>query len=322
MSRRGWVLFGAMCLIWGVPYLLIKVAVGELEPATLVLGRTGIGAVLLLPVALARGQVRPVLARWRPLLAFAAVEMAVPWLLLGVAEQRLSSSLTGLLLAGVPLVAAALARYGPKRERLGARRLVGLLVGIGGVAALVGFEVGGNVVAILAVAVVVLGYATGPVILDRWLSGVPSLGVVSLALAACALAYLPAGIIQAPDHWPAGKVTWSVIGLAVLCTATAFLVFFALIAEVGPVRSTVITYVNPAVAVLLGVLVLDERFTVATGVGFVLILAGSVLATARGGAAGAAGPDLSAAPPEPAAAALTDRECTGAPPARLEAESA
>jgi drug/metabolite transporter (DMT)-like permease len=331
MSRRGWVLFGAMCLIWGVPYLLIKVAVGELEPTTLVLGRTGIGAAMLLPVAFARGQVRPVLARWRPLLAFAVVEMAVPWVLLGFAEQRLSSSVTGLLLAAIPLVAAALARYGPKKERLAARRLVGLLVGIGGVAALVGFEVGGNVVAVLALAVVVLGYALGPVILDRWLTGVPSLGVVSLALAACAVIYLPAGLIQAPVHWPAAKVTWSVVGLAVLCTAIAFLVFFALIAEVGPVRATVITYVNPAVAVLLGVLVLDERFTVATGVGFVLILAGSVLATARGRSAPeSAGPEL-AAPPEPASAALTDPDCTGSPPAgaggpagvpRLEAGSA
>jgi drug/metabolite transporter (DMT)-like permease len=302
------VLFGAMCLIWGVPYLLIKVAVGELEPTTLVLGRTGIGAALLLPVAFARGQVRPVLARWRPLLAFAVVEMAVPWVLLGFAEQRLSSSLTGLLLAAVPLVAAGLARYGPRKERLGSRRLAGLLVGIGGVAALVGFEVGGNVVAVVAVAVVVFGYALGPVILDRWLRGAPSLGVVSLSLAACAVIYLPAGLIQAPGHWPAAKVTWSVIGLAVLCTATAFLVFFALIAEVGPVRATVITYVNPAVAVLLGVLVLDERFAVATGVGFVLILAGSVLATARGGSAAEPGPEL-AAPPEPAAAALGDPEC-------------
>ena len=282
MTRRGWILFAAMAVIWGIPYLLIKVAVDEIAPATLVLARTGIATVLLLPIALARHQIRPLLPHWKPLLAYTAVEICGPWLLLGFAEQRLSSSLTGLLVAGVPLVGALLARWGPDRERLGGRRLAGLLVGMAGVAALVGFEVGaGDTRAIVAVAFVVLGYALGPAILARTLSDLPSMGVVAASLALSAVAYLPAGIVEAPSAWPSGKAVLAVLTLAVVCTAVAFLVFFRLIAEVGAARSTVITYVNPAVAVLLGVLVLDESFTVATGAGFALILLGSVLATSR-----------------------------------------
>jgi drug/metabolite transporter (DMT)-like permease len=282
MSRRGWVLFAAMAVIWGIPYLLIKVAVDEIAPSTLVLARTALGALLLLPVALARGQIRPLLPRWKPLLVYTAVEICGPWLLLGFAEQRLSSSLTGLLVAGVPMVGALLARWGPDRERLGGRRLLGLLVGVAGVAALVGFEVGaGDVRAILAMALVVVGYALGPAILARSLSDLPPLGVVAASLAIAALAYLPAGVVSAPTAWPSGKVILAVLTLAVVCTAVAFLVFFKLIAEVGPARSTVITYVNPAVAVLLGVLVLNESFTLATAAGFALILLGSVLATSR-----------------------------------------
>jgi drug/metabolite transporter (DMT)-like permease len=167
-------------------------------------------------------------------------------------------------------------------DRLDRRRLAGLLLGFAGVAALVGFEVGGgDVGAVLALALVAVCYATGPLILSRWLSHLPGLGVITASLLLTAVAYLPVGLAQAPSSWPSADVVWAVIGLAVLCTAIAFLVFFALIAEVGPTRSTVITYVNPAVAVLLGVTLLDESFTAATAVGFVLILAGSVLATRR-----------------------------------------
>jgi drug/metabolite transporter (DMT)-like permease len=282
MSRRGWILFATMSVIWGIPYLMIKVAVEELAPSTLVLFRCGIATVLLLPVALFRGQIRPLLPRWKPLLAYTVVEICGPWLLLGFAEQRLSSSLTGLLIAGVPLVGALLARFGPDRERLGGRRLTGLLVGLAGVGALVGFEAGaGDARAIVAVALTVLGYALGPAILSRTLSDLPSLGVVAASLAIATVVYLPAGIVQAPGAWPSARVTLAVLGLAVICTAVAFLVFFQLVAEVGAARSTVITYVNPAVAVLLGVLILDEAFTAATAVGFVLILLGSVLATSR-----------------------------------------
>jgi drug/metabolite transporter (DMT)-like permease len=282
MTRRGAVLFAAMGVIWGIPYLLIKVAVDELSPSTLVLARTALATVILLPVALTRGRLPEVLRSWRPVVAFAVVEIMAPWLLLGVAEQHLSSSLTGLLIAGVPLVGAVLAVVTRSDDRLDRRRVAGLLLGFAGVAALVGFEVGGgDVGAVLAVAVVAVCYAVGPLILSRWLSHLPGLGVITMSLALTALVYLPVGLAQAPSSWPSTKVVLAVCGLAVVCTAVAFLVFFALIAEIGPTRSTVITYVNPAVAVLLGVTLLDESFTAATAAGFALILAGSVLATRR-----------------------------------------
>ena len=280
MTKRGWVLFAAMGVIWGIPYLLIKIAVDELEPSTLVLARTALAAALLLPVALARGQLRPLLPRWRPILLFAVIELMIPWVLLAMAEQRLSSSLTGLLIASVPLVGAILAVATRADDRLDGRRLAGLLVGFTGVAALVGFEVGGgDAAAVFAIAIVAVCYAAGPLILSRWLSDVPGLGVITASLLLTAVVYLPFGIAQAPDRWPSADTTLAVIGLAVVCTAVAFLVFFALIAEVGPTRSTVITYLNPAVAVLLGVWLLNERFTAATAVGFALILSGSVLST-------------------------------------------
>lgn len=287
MSRRGWLLFLAMGVIWGIPYLLIKVAVAELEPSVLVLARTALAGLVLLPIAIARGHLRSLLPAWRPILVFAVIEICLPWFLLGVAEQRLSSSLTGLLLAGVPLVGASLAWAGGIRltgvdDRPDARRFLGLIVGLVGVAALIGFEVGsGDVPSAVAVGVVAVAYAVGPIILTRWLAHLPGLGVITAALLASALLYLPAGIAQAPASWPSAKVIWSVLGLAVVCTAVAFVVFFELIAEVGPTRSTVITYLNPAVALTLGVVLLDEAFTVATAVGFALILLGSVLSTGR-----------------------------------------
>ncbi|MEP6697945.1 MAG: DMT family transporter [Pseudonocardiales bacterium] len=290
MTRRGWLLFAAMSAIWGIPYLLIKIAVGELAPATLVLGRTGLAALLLLPIALTRGAVRPVLRRWRMVLLFTAVEICVPWLALGYAEQRLSSSLTGLLIAGVPLMSAVLAVFGARGEPLGARRLVGLLTGLAGVGALVGFEVGGgDLRAVAALAAVIVAYALGALVLGRGLGDLPGVGVIAVSLTVAAVAFLPAGLVQAPRHWPSAAALTSVIVLAVVCTAVAFLVFFELVGEVGPARSTVITYVNPAVAVLLGVLILHERFGVATAVGFALILGGSVLATVRTRAAVPAG---------------------------------
>lgn len=282
MTRRGWVLFAAMGVIWGIPYLLIKIAVGELAPSTLVLARTALAGAILLPITVARGQLRAVLPHWRPVIFFAVVELMIPWVLLAMAEQRLSSSLTGLLIASVPLVGAILAVATRSDDRLDGRRLVGLLVGFAGVAALVGFEVGGgDVAAVVGIAVVAVCYAAGPLILARWLSQLPGLGVITASLLLTALVYLPFGIAQAPARWPSTDVTLAVIGLAVVCTAVAFVVFFELIAEVGPTRSTVITYLNPAVAVLLGVSLLEERFTGATATGFALILAGSVLATRR-----------------------------------------
>ncbi|MGI9112176.1 MAG: DMT family transporter [Gaiellaceae bacterium] len=283
MSRRGAVLFAAMCVIWGIPYLLIRVAVEELSPAMLVLARTTVAALLLLPIAAYRRELRPLLPYWLPVLAFAAIEIAVPWVLLGAAEQEISSALTGLLLAAVPIVGVVIARTSGARERLGLQNGIGLLLGLVGVAAIVGLNLeGASVLPIAEVGVVAVCYAVGPVILQRWLSGVPALGVIAASLALTAVVFTPIAAFSVPEQVPSAKVVGSVLSLAVVCTALAFLLFFALIAEVGPVRATVITYVNPAVAAVLGVSLLDERFTPGMGIGFALVLAGSVLATRRG----------------------------------------
>lgn len=274
-------LFGSLCVIWGIPYLLIRVAVRELSPATLVFGRTALGAALLLPIAATRGEIRPLVRRWRWVLAFAAIEIAGPWLLLGSAEKQLTSSLTGLLLAGVPLIGAVVAGLSGYDDRLGGRRLFGLLLGLGGVVALVGLDLGSvKAVPLAEVGTTAVGYAIGPIVLTRSLADLPRLGVIAVSLAACALGYAPVAALQLPSSLPAGRVLASVVALAVICTALAFVIFFALIAEVGPARATVITYVNPAVAAVLGVTILGETFTAGMAVGFALVLAGSVLATA------------------------------------------
>jgi len=293
MTRRGLLLFAAMCVIWGIPYLLIRIAVRDLSPAVLVLGRTTIAALLLLPLAARRDELRPLVRHWAPLLAFAAIEIAIPWVLLGAAEQEISSSLTALLIAGVPLVATVIALTTGARERPGAVSLAGLLVGMAGVAAIVGVNLeGAGALPMAEVAVVAVCYAVGPAILQRWLAHLPAMGVIAASLAVTAVVYLPIAAFSLPTQTPSPEVIASVVGLAVVCTAIAFVCFFALIAEIGPVRATVITYVNPAVAAVLGVLVLDEHFTVGMGIGFALVLAGSFLATRAPRPAEAAAPAL------------------------------
>jgi drug/metabolite transporter (DMT)-like permease len=296
MSRRVLLLFGVMCVIWGIPYLLIRVSVRELTPAFLVFARTGFAALLLLPLAARRGQLRVLLPYWRWVLLFAAVEIALPWLMLSRAEERLSSSLTGLLIAAVPLVGAAVTAVLGSADRLDGRNWLGLMIGLLGVAALVGLDFGRvGVVPLLEVCVVVVGYATGPMILSRRLAHLPSLGIMAASLSVTALVYAPVAVFQVPTHM-SSDVVLSVVGLAVVCTALAFLLFFDLIAEVGPVRATVITYVNPAVAAVLGVALLGERFTAGMAIGFALVLGGSVLATRHSPRRTAAAPVAEAAP--------------------------
>jgi drug/metabolite transporter (DMT)-like permease len=284
MTRRSWLIFAAMCIIWGIPYLLIRVAVRDLTPGTLVFARTAIGGVILLPLALRGGGFAPVLRRWRPLVAFTVIEMAIPWLLLSDAEKNLTSSLAGLLIAAVPLVGVFVARLVGTDDGVDALRLAGLLLGIVGVAMLVGLDFGQlHAGALTEITVVVVGYAVAPVIMARRLADLPSIPVVSASLLLTAVGYLPYAVARPPHSLPAEAIA-SVLVLGTVCTALAFVLFFALIGDIGPARATVFTYVNPAVAVLFGVTVLGERFTLGLAVGFPLILAGSVLAARRSNA--------------------------------------
>jgi drug/metabolite transporter (DMT)-like permease len=284
VSPRAVVLFAALGVAWGIPYLLIKVAVGELDPAVVVFARSALGGLILLPLALARRQVLPVLRRWKPLLAYTVAEIVLPWYFLSSAEQRLPSSTAGLLLAAVPLVGVGVAFLFGRPERFSARNWIGVLLGMLGVAALVGLDVAGSdLIGVAEIAVVVVGYAIGPAILVRWMSDLPGTGVVAVSLVLTAAIYVPVVALTGgwPTEVPSAAAIASVVTLAVVCSAVAFLIMFALIAEIGPVRTTTITYVNPAVAIVAGAVVLGERVTVWTVVGFALVLAGSFFVTRR-----------------------------------------
>jgi len=282
VNRRGWALFIAMCLIWGIPYLLIKVAVTDISPVTLVFFRTVIGALILVPIALVRGNLAPALPHWRWIVLYSAVEVALPWFLVSDAELRLSSSLTALLIAATPFVGVVLGRLTGSDDRFDARRLFGLIVGFVGVAVLVGFNVSvKDLGAAGEIGLVAICYAVGPLIISRKLADAPPIGVVAMSLVLPAIVYAPLGLTHLPSAIPPPHVLLAIGLLGVVCTAIAFLLFFALIAEVGPVRATVITYVNPAVALALGVALLGEPLTIGAGVGFALILTGLFLATRR-----------------------------------------
>lgn len=287
VSRRGWVLFALMSVIWGVPYLMIKVAVESVSVPVLVFARTAVGAAVLLPLALYQarrggGQFAGLRRHWRPLAAFAAIEIMVPWWLLSDAERHLTSSMTGLLIAASPIVAAVVGRLTGDAERLGPARIAGLGAGLTGVAVLAAPELrGGEPWAIVEVLLVAVCYATAPIIAARKLNDVPALPMTAVCLTGAALVYTPPAVLTWPGALPATEVLVALAGLALVCTALAFLVFFALIREVGTSRALVFTYVNPAVAVAAGVAVLGEPLTAAILVSFVLILGGSVLATSR-----------------------------------------
>jgi drug/metabolite transporter (DMT)-like permease len=285
VTRRGIILFLILGIAWGVPYVLIKIAVTELSPEMIVLSRSAIAAVILIPLALARGEVRSVLSHWRPLLAYTLIELILPWFFLTTAEQRLPSSTAGLLLAAVPLVSVGAAVVLRRSERFTATNWVGILLGMAGVATLVGFDVAGSdLIAVGQIAVTVVGYATAPIIVAKWMGDVPGIGLAGLSLGITAIVYAPAVALTGtwPTVVPSVPVLVSVLILALVCSALAFVVLFALIGEIGPVRATAVTYVNPAVAIVAGAVLLGERVTVWTIVGFVLVIAGSWLVTRHG----------------------------------------
>lgn len=284
MTARGWLLFAAMSVIWGIPYLLIKIAVEGVSAPVLVFARTAIGAVVLVPLALSRAVWAPVLRSWKPVLAFAFFEIVAAWLMLSDAERHISSSLTGLLIAASPIVAAALDRLTGGERRLGGKRIAGLAVGLAGVAVLAGPEItGGSAWPVIEVLLVATCYAIAPLVAARHLADVPALPMTAACLGVAAVVYAGPAAATWPTQMPSTRVLLALATLAVVCTALAFIVFFALIREVGPTRALVFTYVNPAVALAAGVIVLDEPLTPWNLAGLALILGGSVLATRRSG---------------------------------------
>lgn len=280
MSPRGWILFLAMSIIWGIPYLMIKIAVEGVSVPVLVLARVGVGAAVLLPMALSRATAGIVRRHWKALLGFAFFEIIAAWFLLSDAERHLTSSMTGLLIAAAPIIAAVLDRF-TGGERLGAKRIAGLAVGIAGVAVLAGPHIGGSTWPIVEVLMVATCYAIAPLIAARYLADVPALPMTAVCLSFAAVVYAVPAAATWPTEMPSAKVLWALAGLAVICTALAFIVFFALIREVGAARALVFTYINPAVALAAGVIVLHEPLTPWNVAALALILVGCVLATRR-----------------------------------------
>lgn len=283
MSKRGWLLLLAVGMVWGVPYLLIKIAVGQVSPVTVVFVRTAVGALLLLPFALRGGGVRVLRGHWPAVLGFAALEIVGPWILLSNAEQTLTSSTTGLLVATVPIAAVVLGRVTGDRRPVAAVRWVGLLVGLGGVALLLGpGAAADDPWAVTQVLLAALGYAIAPMIADRNLRDVPAIPLTATCLGITALVYLPFVVAGGRQPWPQTDAVLALAGLGVVCTALAFVLFFRLIVEVGAARSTLVAYLNPVVAVTLGAIVLDEPFTWTIACATALILLGSAGASRRG----------------------------------------
>ncbi|GAA3912877.1 DMT family transporter [Microbacterium invictum] len=302
VSGRAWLLYAAMAVLWGIPYLFIKEAVESYSPAAVVAGRTLLGAAILLPIAIHRRALRPALHLWPWVLAFGAIEMAGPFFLLSHAEQTIPSGITGLLVATVPLFAAIIALLRGDRSAFSPLRALGLLIGFGGVAVTVagpGLAIGTDPAALFAVGEVLLTavlYAIAPFIIATKLKDVPSMGTIGLALLVIGLVYLPLALATQHEI-PTVRSTVSLVALGVLCTAVAFIGFFALIREVGPVRAPLFTYVNPIVAIGLGIVILGEQLTPGLLLGFPLVIVGCWLAATGGQLRRRPAPDMPAGVP-------------------------
>ena len=284
MSWRGWLAFAALGIIWGVPYFFIRIAVQEISPFVVAWSRLTLAALILLPIAWHRGALRPLRNHRGAVCAFAVVEFVVPFSAISFGERWISSSITGILIAGVPLTIVLISRFFGVNERLGRRRIAGLALGLCGVVALVGFGPISGPLGWAGVGCMVLatiGYALGPLIIQRHLQGLDSIGPIAASLTlASAILLLPA-LATFPDHWPSAVTLYSIAVLGVLCSAVALLLMFYLVRIAGASRAAIITYINPAVATLLGVGLLHESLGPGGIVAFIVILVGSFLATHR-----------------------------------------
>jgi drug/metabolite transporter (DMT)-like permease len=282
MTWRAWTVFAVLCVVWGIPYFFIKLALEEIPPVGVAWARIALGAAILMPIAWKRGVLGQARAHMGAILAFAFVELVIPFFLISQGESWISSSLTGILIATVPLTVVLFSPLFGIKERLGRRRLAGLVLGFIGVIALLGIDPPEGPLQWAGVACMLIsvsGYAIGSLIVQRYLSDIDEQGAVALSLLIASIVLLPPAVLTAPASIPSLKALMAVVVLGVICTALALQFYFYLIAKAGASRASIITYINPAVAALLGVVVLDEHFGLGTAVGFVLILVGSWLGT-------------------------------------------
>jgi drug/metabolite transporter (DMT)-like permease len=286
VAWRGWIAFVALGIIWGLPYFFIKIALQEVPPLMLAFSRLLMATVVLLPIAWHRGALRSLWSHKTAILAFALVEFAIPFTAISVGERWISSSVTGILIAMVPLSIALIQRLFGVQESLSAWRITGLWVGFVGVAVLLGAGSIDGALGWLGVGcmmVATVGYAIGPLIIQRHLSGLDSIGPLSASLLVATVVLFVPALLELPIALPSWQAITAVAVLGIICTAVAMLLMFYLVQHAGAARATVITYINPAVAALLGVMVLHEHLGIGGMIAFVLILLGSWLAT-RGAA--------------------------------------
>ena len=281
MTVRAWLAFAALGVVWGLPYLLIKVALGGVAPLEVAWWELTIGAVVLLPLACARGALADVRLHWKPIGALALLQLAVPSSLIPLSEQWIRSSLAGVLAATAPLLIALLGPLFGARERFGPKRIAGLLVGFFGVVVLLGFDApqGAQWIGLACMLLAALAYALAPLVIQRYLHGADGLGPTAVALAIASLLLCPAGIRFLPRSLPSGRAIGSLFALGAVCTALGMLLYFLLIKEAGAARAGVVKYLSPVVAALLGAMVLGEAFPFSSIVGLILILSGSWFAT-------------------------------------------
>jgi drug/metabolite transporter (DMT)-like permease len=282
---RAWVTFALVAILWGIPYLWIKIVVEEgVPPAFLAWVRIVLGGAVLLLLAWRANALASLRGRGIWLAAFACTELAIPFPLIAAAEQHVTSSLTAILIASAPLFVALLALRFDATERPSRRQLGGLILGLAGVAALVGIDVAGRPDELVGAAMVLVSaflYAVGPMIFKRHLADLDHRASMGACLAIAAVLLAPFAALDPPHVMPSPKALAALAGLGLLCTAAALALWGKLIAQMGAGRALVVTYVNPLVAVLLGMMILGERPGVGSVAGLLLILAGSWLATAR-----------------------------------------
>jgi drug/metabolite transporter (DMT)-like permease len=287
MSRRGWSLFLLVGFLWGIPYLFIKVAVDKetgFPPAVVVFGRVLIGAAILLPIAIKDGSLKKAFSGIKYIAFYALLEMIGPWILIGTAEQTISSGLAGLLVASVPIWSTIITSFYGDKSVWHYKRLIGMLVGFVGVILVVGIESITGSSSPLAIAMMLAAsmlYAYAIIMIRRALPDGSGVAINGLAMAIAALVYLPFTIWLWPTHQVEPNAIYSVIALGILSTGAAFALFFLVVKEIGPARSSFVTYLNTAFAVLLGLLILNEPLTPGIVVGLPLILIGSYFASRK-----------------------------------------
>jgi drug/metabolite transporter (DMT)-like permease len=283
MSRKAWIVFAAVSVIWGVPYLFIRIAVRHgFTPLSLAWCRIALGGLVLLLLAWRAGSLPQLKGRWRWLAAYAIAEVTIPFPAIAFGETRISSSLAAIIVAAVPLLGAVLALRFDHSERPTRTRFIGLLIGFGGVIVLVGVDVAGSGRALLgtgAVLLAALGYSIGPMLIKHRLNGIDARAMMGASLAIATVVLAPAALLDYPKNSPTGGAIASVVVLGLLCTAAGLVLLAVLVREAGTSRAMVITYINPVIAVALGVALLNERPGAGAVAGLLLILAGSYLST-------------------------------------------